>query len=178
MLSAKCCPFRLGLNVLTHRLMPPYSITYLGHHWFRWWLVVCSVPSHNLNPIANLLIMSLWHLETKFNEIWIKIQYQFKIKQLHLQMLSAKQQPYCSGPDAFVKGQHLYLKGIYEKILFHRSVPTPWKKNLCASSCNLCDVYMTSRRSDNYYKHVMSMCPSGGNASQSTLYMLNFSEGT
>ena len=29
--------------------MPHICVTELGHHWFRYWLVSCSAPSHYLN---------------------------------------------------------------------------------------------------------------------------------
>ena len=40
-----------------------------GQHWFRWWLVAYSVPSHLLNKL-----LSIESLGTNFGEIVIKIQ--------------------------------------------------------------------------------------------------------
>ena len=42
--------------------------------------------------------LSIWPLETKFSEVWIKIK-QFSYKKLHLKMSSAKWQPFCHGLD-------------------------------------------------------------------------------
>ena len=39
-----------GDKCLTHLpLVPHICVNELGHHWFRQWLVACSVPSHCLN---------------------------------------------------------------------------------------------------------------------------------
>ena len=47
--SAKWRPFCLGLNVLTHQGCVMHVCTSkIGHHEFRWWLVVWSMPSHYL----------------------------------------------------------------------------------------------------------------------------------
>ena len=55
----------LHWNVLTHlsQLLPHICVSELDHHWFRQWLVVCSVPSHYLNQ--NWLIVN-WTLGNKF----------------------------------------------------------------------------------------------------------------
>ena len=42
--------------------MPHICISELGQHWFRYWLVACSVPSHYLNQ--NWLIVN-WTLRNK-----------------------------------------------------------------------------------------------------------------
>ena len=55
MSSAKCCSFRLGLNVLTHcPLETPYGIMEIGHHWFR--------QSSGTMPLPEPIISeALWH---------------------------------------------------------------------------------------------------------------------
>ena len=50
MLFAKCWPFCPWLNVLAHRdLVTHICVSKQSHHWFRHWLVVCSVSSHYLH---------------------------------------------------------------------------------------------------------------------------------
>ena len=42
---------RLELSIpgLAFPLVPHTCVSVLGYHWFRWWLVACSAPSHCLN---------------------------------------------------------------------------------------------------------------------------------
>ena len=63
----------------------------LGHHWFRYWLVACSAPSHYLNLCWNIVY---WTFRHKLQ--WIGIQ-SFSFKKLHLQMSSAKWRLFCLG---------------------------------------------------------------------------------
>ena len=42
----------------------------MGHHWFRYWLVACSAPSHYLKQYW---ILSIGLLRTNFRKIWIGI---------------------------------------------------------------------------------------------------------
>ena len=72
--------------------MPHVSISELGQHWFRLWLVASN---HHLNHAGILLIGPLG---TNFNEIWIKIQ-NFSLMKMHLKMSSGKWQPFCPGGD-------------------------------------------------------------------------------
>ena len=40
----------------------------LGHHWFRYWLVACSAPSHYLNLCWNIVYWTFRHkLQWNFN---------------------------------------------------------------------------------------------------------------
>ena len=47
----KLCQIQINVYIfLTHfPLVPHICISELGQHWFRWWLVPCSTPSHHLN---------------------------------------------------------------------------------------------------------------------------------
>ena len=47
-------------------------VTNLGHHWFRWWLVTWSVPSHYLNQCC---IIVNWTLRNKNS---VKLYSKFK----------------------------------------------------------------------------------------------------
>ena len=96
---------------LTH--LPPVPhicVIELGQHWFRWWLVAYSVPSHYLNQCwigldwiclttTHVLqdILSIGPLETNFSGILIQIQ-NLTFMKMHLKM-SAKWWPFCSGGD-------------------------------------------------------------------------------
>ena len=87
-LNFKFKPILIGTNELTH--LPPVfhiCITELGQHWFRWWLVAYSAPSHYLFTSAGLLLIG--HLGTNFSEIVIKIQ-NFSFMKMLLKILSAK----------------------------------------------------------------------------------------
>ena len=56
------------------------GVSKLGHHWFRWWLVACSVPSYYLNHYW--LILN-WALGNNVIAIWNNIQF-FSLKKMHL----------------------------------------------------------------------------------------------
>ena len=64
-----------------------------GQHWFRWWLLAYSVPSHYLNQC-----WSIGPLGTNSYEILIKIQ-NFSFTKMHLKISSVKWQPFCPGGD-------------------------------------------------------------------------------
>ena len=59
----------------------------LGHHWFRYWLVACSAPSHYLNQYWNIVSCTLGNgLHWNFNwNLDILIQ------------INAKSRPFCLG---------------------------------------------------------------------------------
>ena len=60
-------------------------------HWYRLWLVACSVLSWTD-------LLSIGPLGTNYGEIRIQI---FSSKKLHVKMWSAKGWTYCSGPNIF-----------------------------------------------------------------------------
>ena len=68
---------------LTHlSLVTHICISELGQHWFKYWLVACSAPSHYLNQWR--LIVN-WTLRNKFQ--WISIQNtKFLLMEMHLKM--------------------------------------------------------------------------------------------
>ena len=82
MSSAKWRPFCVGLNVLEM----PHDIADLCHHWFRWYLGACLLPSHYLNQC--------W-LIVKWTNI---LQWNFFYKKIHLQIV-CKMLTICSGCD-------------------------------------------------------------------------------
>ena len=51
------------LPLVTH-----ICLSELGHHWFRWWLVTCSVPSHYLNQCW--FLVNWGPLGTNIREVW------------------------------------------------------------------------------------------------------------
>ena len=62
-------------NILTHLpIVPHICVSELGQHWFRWWLVAWSAPSHYLNQCWNIVNGTLgnklqWKLDRNKNAI-------------------------------------------------------------------------------------------------------------
>ena len=54
------CPFPKAC-VIHLPLVPHICICELGQHWFRWWLVACSAPSHYLNQCWLIVNWTLRH---------------------------------------------------------------------------------------------------------------------
>ena len=52
-------------------LITLYAVLSPFQSWFRWWLVVCSGTSHYLN---HCYFLSMTHIWTNFNKIWITLQ--------------------------------------------------------------------------------------------------------
>ena len=63
------------------------------HHWFRLWLAVCSMPSHNQNHCWSIVN---WAVANECREILIQ---QLPYKKLYLEMSTAKWRPFCLGLD-------------------------------------------------------------------------------
>ena len=57
----------------------------IKYHWFRYWFVTGSTPSHYLNKYQFIIN---WTLGRNFNEIWIKIR-NFSFQKMRLKMSSA-----------------------------------------------------------------------------------------
>ena len=83
--------------------MTHICVSILSHHWFRWWLVAPSVPSHYMNQC--LLIVNR-PLEIYLSEIWIAFQTLFFTK-MQLKISSGKWQPFCLWSQCV--NIHLYL---------------------------------------------------------------------
>ena len=81
-------------KVISSPLVPHICVSESGQHWFRWWLVAYSGPSH----CSNALLLSIVPLETTCSEIWIKIP-NFSFKKMHLKMSSVKWWPFFSRGD-------------------------------------------------------------------------------
>ena len=63
---------RFGFILVTHLpLVLHICVTELGQHWFRYWLVTNSAPSHYL---SQCWVLSIGPFATNFSEILIKIQ--------------------------------------------------------------------------------------------------------
>ena len=75
--------------------MTHICVSELGQHWFRYWLVAWSVPSHYLNQCS---LLSIGPLRTNFSEIQIKILC-LSFKKMHLKFPSVKWRPFCRGGD-------------------------------------------------------------------------------
>ena len=56
------------VNLLFHVM--PYGVSKLGPHWFSFWLVACSAPSHYLDQY-----LSMEPLKTDFYDILVQIRY-------------------------------------------------------------------------------------------------------
>ena len=79
---------RLICLVLAHLpLVLHICVGEMDQHWFMWWLVAFSAPSHYLN------LLSIVPLGTNFSETSIKIQ-NFSFMKMHLKISSAKRQPF------------------------------------------------------------------------------------
>ena len=68
MLSAKCCPFRLSLNVITHQGQVTHRcVSKVGQYWLRWWLVACRCQAI-VSAYAGLLLLEFFvKFEQKYN---------------------------------------------------------------------------------------------------------------
>ena len=44
-------------------------VSKLDHHWFRWWLVACSVPGHYLNQCWHIIIWIFFTEQNSFENI-------------------------------------------------------------------------------------------------------------
>ena len=84
---------------LTHLpLVPHICIIESGQHWFRWWLVAYSAPSHYLNQYWVIVNWTLWN-----NLQWILLKIQnFSFTKMHLKISSAKSWPFCPGGDELI----------------------------------------------------------------------------
>ena len=71
------------------------------HHWFRYWLVIVLVPAI---AWTNDDILSIGTLEINLCEIILQIQI-VCVVEICWTMLSAKQWPFCSGPDVVTHNQ-------------------------------------------------------------------------
>ena len=79
-------------SVLTHwGQVMHICVSVINHHWFRWWLVARSVPSHYLNQCWFIIN---WTLGNKF-QCNLNENSNFSFKKMHLKILSAKWQPFC-----------------------------------------------------------------------------------
>ena len=79
----------------------------LWHHWFRLWLVACSVPSPLHEPMYFIAKCTL--IGTKFNEIRVKLQW-FPLNKMHQEIPSAKWWPFCLGVKALNTVTYRYLR--------------------------------------------------------------------
>ena len=73
MLSAECLPFCSSLSALTHLpLVLHICVSESGQHWFRWWLVTYSAPSHYLNQWWVIRTKLQWNLNQNHSRtcIW------------------------------------------------------------------------------------------------------------
>ena len=68
-----CCRTCAIRNPLTPRpLVPHICVSQSGQHWFRWWLVAWTAPSHYLNQCWNIVNCTLrnklqWNLNLNSN---------------------------------------------------------------------------------------------------------------
>ena len=99
-----CHPVQLSIIMLYHQnhshltylsLVPLICVSESAQHWFRWWLVAYSVPSHYLNQWWVIVNWTLRN-RTSFSEILIKTQ-DFLFTKMHLKISSAKWQPFFQG---------------------------------------------------------------------------------
>ena len=73
--------------------MTHICVVELSHHWFRWWLVAYSAPSHYLNQCWNIVNWtSRNNLQWNFNR-----NLTFTFKKFHLETSSAKWRQFCLG---------------------------------------------------------------------------------
>ena len=77
----------------------------LGHHWFIYWLVACSAPSHYLNQWSFLVNWTLW---TKFSGIFTETK-TFSLAKLHLKYRLPKWRPCSLGLNVLSSSQNKVL---------------------------------------------------------------------
>ena len=85
-----------SIATLTHlHLVPHICVEELDKHWFRWWLVAYSAPSHFMNKFP--LIVN-WTLRNKVQWNLNQIQ-NFSFMKMRLKMSSGKWRPFCPAED-------------------------------------------------------------------------------
>ena len=77
-----------------------YDVVQLCHHWFRWWLLACSIPSHYITP---------WHLIINLT-IGNKLREKLDLKYSTFQSTKCKWKywPFCSGVNVL----WLHIEGL------------------------------------------------------------------
>ena len=78
-----------------HPLVPHICVSESGQHWFRYWLVTYSAPSHYLDQCW---VVDNWTLRNKFQWDFNQIQ-NFSFIKTHLKISSGKWRPFCPGGD-------------------------------------------------------------------------------
>ena len=86
---------KYGVSLTHLPLVPHVCVREQGQHWFRYWLVTCSVPSHYLHQCW--LIVN-WTLGNKLQWNFHKKE-KVSFKKIKLKILSAKWQLYCPGGE-------------------------------------------------------------------------------
>ena len=89
-----------GYSCLTHLPLVTHTcVSELGHHWFRWWLVACLVPSHYLNQCWFIVN---WTSGNKF-------QWNFNRNIIIVNQENAFGNVVCHNGGHFVQGEMSYL---------------------------------------------------------------------
>ena len=96
--SANSCYFKRYIN----SLRPSGAIMRqsTNHHWFRWWLVAWSAPSHYLNQCWDIVN---WTLRNKLQWNFNWNSYLF-IQENAIEMSSGKWRPFCLGLNVLNSG--------------------------------------------------------------------------
>ena len=116
-------------------LVPHICVSDLGQHWFRWWLVAYSPPSHYLNHAGLLL---LGPLGTNFSEIFIKIQ-NFSFMKINLKIFSVRIAAILSRGDEFTlislkcHGSEIVHNNFQHSWLTHWG----WVTNICVGKLTI-----------------------------------------
>ena len=74
-------------------LVPHICVNESGQHWFRWWLVAYSAPSHYLNQCLDIVNCTFRNkIQWNFNR-----NIKFSFTKMHLKISSAIWWPFCPG---------------------------------------------------------------------------------
>ena len=73
-----------------------------NYHWFRYWLVTWSAPSHYLNQWWNIVD---WALRNKIQKMVFAI-FTFSFKKIQLKILPAQWLPLCIGLSVIIFGKN------------------------------------------------------------------------
>ena len=129
MLSAKCCSFRLSLNVLTH------------WGWvmcFTKLTIICS--NNGLSPgrcqaiiWTNAGILVIRTIESNLSEIFVEI-HTFSFKKMHWKMSSGKWQPFCLSLNVLMYWSYISLATAHQYVILMEGL---W---------DLCDGYHVSTK--------------------------------
>ena len=118
-------------NVNSLRASDAYMCRIFHHHWFRWWLVTWSAPSHYLNQCWNIVNWSITNkLQWNFNcKYYIFIQ-ENAFKNVGCEMSAILSQPQCVKKPGYSTQRQQRMPSVHTVFLSsvcQLSQPFPWQ---------------------------------------------------